>query len=85
MRSVNATQARKDLYRLIDEVQKWSEVIEIRGPRSDAVLISAEEWRSIQETLYLTSIPGMTDSLLTAMNAPDEEFEADPGWDDDTE
>jgi antitoxin YefM len=81
MRSINATQARKDLYRLIDEVQKWSEVIEIRGPRSDAVLISAEEWRSIQETLYLSSIPGMVESIKEGMAAPLEECVTELDWD----
>jgi PHD/YefM family antitoxin component YafN of YafNO toxin-antitoxin module len=82
VRHVNATQARKDLYRLIDEVHEGNEAIEIRGPRADAILVAVEEWRAIQETLYLTSVPGMRESLLSASVAPESEFSEDPGWDD---
>lgn len=82
MRTISVTKARKDLYRLLDEVSDWSEPVQISGPRSEAVLISAADWRSIQETLFLTSIPGMRESLVEAMNAPDDDFDEDPGWPD---
>lgn len=80
MKSISVTRAREQLYRLLDEVADTSEPIQISGPRTDAVLVSADDWRAIQETLYLVSVPGMRESLREAMAAPDEEFEDDPGW-----
>lgn len=62
MLSLPVTQARSRLYQLLDEAAESHEPIQITGKRSNAVLISEEDWRSIQETLYLVSIPGMRDS-----------------------
>jgi hypothetical protein len=56
--------------------------VQITGPRSNAVLVSESDWRSIQETLYLSSVPGMKESIVAGLKAPDEEFSEDPGWDD---
>jgi antitoxin YefM len=70
MGTINATNARKSLYRLIDEVQESHEPIRITGKKSAAVLISEEDWRSIEETLFLVSIPGMRDAIKAAMAEP---------------
>ena len=83
MRTISATRAREQLYRLLDEVADSCEPVQIQGPRSDAVLVSGDDWRSIQETLYLTSIPGMRESILEGMNAPESEFSENAGWGDD--
>ena len=80
MNVVKATQARQNLYRLLDEVAESHEPIQIMGKRGSAVLISEEDWRSIQETLYLQSIPGMRESLLAAAAEPDDECSEEPGW-----
>ena len=80
MKTISATKARAGLYRLIDEVSDSREPVQITGPRSDVVLISAEDWRAIQETLYLKSIPGMEEKLLKGMATPIEECSDDPGW-----
>jgi prevent-host-death family protein len=80
MKTISATAARESLYRLIDEVAASSEPIQITGRRASAVLVSEDDWRSIQETLYLLSIPGMKESTLEGMAAPAEEFSDDPGW-----
>ena len=80
MNTVNATQARQNLYRLLDEVAESHEPIQITGKRGSAVLISEEDWRSIQETLYLQSIPGMVESIQEGETEPDEECSEDPGW-----
>lgn len=61
MAHVSATKARAQLYRLIDAAAH--EPIHITGRRSNAVLISESDWRSLQETLHLASIPGMKASL----------------------
>jgi antitoxin YefM len=52
MKVVSATRARDALYNLIDEVSETSEPVRIVGPRSAAVLISASDWRAIEETLH---------------------------------
>jgi Txe/YoeB family toxin of toxin-antitoxin system len=58
MASMTATDARKQLYALLDEVAASHEPVQIAGKRNSAVLIAEEDWRAIQETLYLVSIPG---------------------------
>ena len=70
MKSIYVTAARSDLYGLIDSTNVSHEPIQITGKRGNAVLISEEDWRSIQETLYLFSIPGMRDSLKEGMAEP---------------
>jgi len=70
MTSITATQARKRLYALVDEVQESHEPIEITGKRGSAVLVGDEDWRAVQETLYLVSIPGMRESIMDGMVTP---------------
>jgi len=60
---ITASDARENLYRLIDKTAKEGRPIVISGKRNKAVLVSAEEWNSMQETLYLHSIPGMVKSI----------------------
>jgi len=66
MNTITATKARNKIYKLIDETADESKPIQITGKRTNAVLISEDDWNSIQETLYLLSIPGMRESLLKA-------------------
>ncbi len=80
MKTLTATQARKELYRLLDEASETHEPIQITGKRSNAVLISEEDWRSIQETLYLSSIPGMQDSIIEGLQTPLEETDEELDW-----
>lgn len=80
MKTLTATQARKDIYKLLDEASDTHEPIQITGKRSNAVLISEEDWRSIQETLYLASIPGMQESIIEGMETPAEELDDDLDW-----
>ena len=70
MSTVNASHARSNLFRLMDEAAAAHEPLTITGRRSNAVLISEEDWRSIQETLYLVSIPGMRESIRAGMKTP---------------
>ena len=70
MTTMTASKARINLYRLLDQTAESHEPVQIMGKRHNAVLISEEDWRSMQETLYLMSIPGMTKSLLKAKNTP---------------
>ena len=77
MRTITATKARSELYKLIDETAKASEPIFISGKRNKAVLVSEEDWRAIQETLYLLSVPKMRESIIKGMKTPELFEEAD--------
>lgn len=70
MKVLKATEARANLYKLIDKVKDESEPVQIVGKRSSAILVSENDWASMQETLYLLSIPGMRESLLEAKEEP---------------
>ena len=63
MTILNATEARSKLYTLIDEAASSHQPIVITGKRSNAVLVSEEDWNAISETLFLVSIPGMRESI----------------------
>jgi len=80
MKTVTATEARKTLYRLLDEVAVTSEPIQITGRRAAAVLLSENDWRSIEETLHLLSIPGMRESIREGMETPLEECVEELDW-----
>jgi prevent-host-death family protein len=77
---ITATKARAKLYRLINEVTLSHEPIIITSKRGNAVLISEDDWRAIEETLYLLSIPGMRESIKEGLATPIEECSEDPGW-----
>lgn len=70
MTILNATEARSKLYSLIDETAETHQPIIITGKRGNAVLVSEEDWKSISETLYLLSIPGMRESINEGINEP---------------
>lgn len=72
MRVITATSARANFFGLIDEAAR--EPVLITSKRSNAVLVSEDEWRSMEETLYLYSIPGMVESILEAKNTPEDEW-----------
>ena len=70
MQAFTASEARANLYRIIDETAQSHEPIMISGKRSSAVLLSAEDWSAIQETLYLLAVPGMRESIKAGMAEP---------------
>jgi len=67
MKTITATSARSDLYRIIDSAHASHEPVQITGKRGNAVLVAEEDWRAIQETLYLLGIPGMRESIVEGM------------------
>lgn len=73
MKTISATSARSDLYGVIDSALQDHEPVQITGKRGNAVLVSEADWRAIQETLYLVSIPGMRDSIREGMVEPIED------------
>ena len=80
MTTISATEARKQLYKLLDDVSQSHEPIQITGKRGSAVLVSEEDWRAVQETLYLVSLPGMRESILEGMATPVDDLEDELDW-----
>jgi len=80
MQSINATQARADLYNLLKQVQDSHEPVEIRGKHGSAFLVSEDDWRAITETLYLLSVPGMRESVCEGLATPIEECVEGSPW-----
>lgn len=80
MTVLNATEARSKLYNLIDEAAESHQPIVITGKRSNAVLVSEEDWNAISETLNLLSIPGMRESIKEGMETPIEECSEELDW-----
>ena len=80
MSSISITSARKDLYRIVESVNQTHEPIEITGKNGNAILIGEDDWRSITETLYLTSIPGMRESILQGIQESVSEMSEELDW-----
>lgn len=74
VRCLTATAARKQLYQLIADTNTDGVPVHVSSPRGNAVIVSEDDWNAIQETLYLTGIPGMVDRLKAAASAPDDAF-----------
>jgi prevent-host-death family protein len=70
MTTLTASEARANLYRLIDQTTESHEPILISGKRGGAVLVAEEDWKAIQETLFLLSVPGMRESIKQGMSEP---------------
>ena len=80
MATVSASKARSRLYSLIDEAASSHEPILITGKRAKAFLVSEEDWKAVQETMYLLSVPGMRESIKEGLDTPAEECTEEPGW-----
>ncbi len=70
MSSINITNARKNLYKIVESLSDTHEPVHITGKNKSAVLVSEDDWRSIEETLYLLSIPGLRESIIKGMKEP---------------
>lgn len=74
MTAISATKARENIYQLISDVNVNCQPITITNSRGrNAVLVGEEDWRAIEETLFLVSIPGMAESIIKGGNTPLEE------------
>ncbi len=80
MAAITASEARANLYRLIDETASSHQPLLISGKRNSAVLVSAEDWEAIQETLFLLSVPGMRESIREGMKTSFDECAGDLNW-----
>lgn len=80
MTTLNVTEARAKLYSLIDETVSSHQPIIIKGKRSNAVLLSEEDWNAINETLYLVSMPGMRESIREGLQTDADACSKDLDW-----
>ena len=80
MKSLTISKARESLYRLVDETAETHEPVILTGKRHNAVLLSEDDWRAVQETLYLVSIPGMRESIREGLATPLEVCEEEIDW-----
>ena len=80
MSILTASEARANLYRLIDEAAEGHAPVQIAGRRNSAVLVGEQDWQAIQETLYLLSIPGMRESIRKGLATPIAKLSSKPGW-----
>ena len=80
MSAVTASEARSNLYRLIDEVAASHDPLLITGKRGNAVLVAEDDWNAIQETLNLLSIPGMRESIREGMETPIDQCDKELDW-----
>jgi len=80
MSAVTASEARSNLYRLIDEVAASHDPLLITGKRANAVLVAEDDWNAIQETLHLLSIPGMRESIREGMETPIDQCDKELDW-----
>ena len=77
---MSASEARANIYNIMDETAQSHEPVLITGKRNNVIMLSEEDWRAIEETLYLNSIPNMASSIQKAMKAPDSDFSEDVEW-----
>jgi prevent-host-death family protein len=80
MTTYNVTEARTNLYKLIDETANTHQPIIIKGKRSNAVLLSEEDWSAINETLFLMAIPGMRESIREGMETDLKDTKKELDW-----
>jgi len=77
---MTVSQARTNIYKIMDETAQTHQPIMITGKRNNVVMLSEEDWNAIEETLYLNSIPGMASSIKEAMDSPNSKFSEDIEW-----
>lgn len=77
MAAINITNARKELYNLVENVNLYNEPALIVSKKGNAVLVSEDDWNALQETVYLNSIPGMAQSLIEGRDTPIEQCVAE--------
>jgi prevent-host-death family protein len=80
MTTFNATEARSKLYALIDETTNTHQPIVITGKRGNAVLLAEDDWKAVNETLHLLSVPGMGESIQEGMAAKLDDCDQELKW-----
>ena len=74
MKNTNITNFRKDIYRLLENAIKYNEPINVSTKNGNAIILSEEDYNSLMETIYISSIPKLKEELIQRKNDSDEEF-----------
>jgi len=77
---ISVSKARANIFKIIEETNQSHNPIIITGKNNNAVILGLDDWNSIQETLYLNSIPNMASSIQEAMNSNNNEFSDKIEW-----
>ncbi len=80
MSKINASEARQNLYRLLDQVSEEHEPVLITGKRNNAVPVGEEDWRGLLETVHLHRVPGLVESIREGNQTDSDDMSEDPGW-----
>lgn len=82
MKSMNVTNFRKDIFKVLEDTVKYNSVVNVSTKDGNAVLLSEDDYEGIMETLYLSSIPGIKESIVEGLNASEDEYvsEDDVDW-----
>ena len=80
MKTISVSKARASLYKLLKQTADSHEPIQIMGKKTNAVIVSEDDWRAIQETLYLLAIPGMRESIREGLATPLDECSRELEW-----
>ena len=85
MSTINITNAKQNLFQLVSDVNVgFNPITIVNNKGKNAVLISEEEWKNIEETLYLSSIPGLVENINDIRRNEDwnkaKEFNVDEEW-----
>lgn len=82
MKSMNVTNFRKDIFKVLEDTVKYNSVVNVSTKEGNAVLMSEDDYEGIMETLYISSIPGLKESIVEGLNAGPEEYvsEDDVEW-----
>tara|TARA_B100000989_G_C19525704_1_gene466756 strand:- start:2540 stop:2782 length:243 start_codon:yes stop_codon:yes gene_type:complete len=71
MKAISTTKARENLFQLVKEVAINHEPIQVHGKQGAVVMVAQEDWESIEETLFIDSIPGLGDSIIEGLQTPE--------------
>ena len=74
MNIYTTSQARQELFKLVDATNQTHEPVYIVGKRNKAVLISEEDYSAMIETLHIMSVPGLKESIIKMDNDPLDEY-----------
>jgi|LSQX01.2.fsa_nt_gb antitoxin YefM len=85
MKTYTVTKARSEIFKIMEQVVVYNEPVQITTSKGNAVVLSEDDYRAIEETLHLLSVPGMRESILDAVRTPDSEWrsEDDLPWNTD--
>lgn len=66
--AITASEARKQLFPLLEQVNVDRTPIEITSKRGDAVLMSVDDYRALEETAYLLRAPANVRRLVESLD-----------------